>query len=288
MYNFNQREVNNMSGLNLNTTNKESRLFLFGSAFSKKILKMFKIYNGEKFEKKLIVINGLINNQDKFDSRFILPKELASIDGQPVGYVMDYIENKNLESLLKSKDVSNYQKLFLLKEVGEILEYCKKLRQTYPDLAQFYIGDLHEGNFIYNKKTGCLNIIDLDGCRFESTNPSIAKYLDTSVVIDSMRKKYPKTIEGTYMANENSDIYCYIMMILNLLYQGEVQKLSKEEYLNYLDYLSKTGIKNDLVDLFARVYEDEKNINPVYLLETINDFLMPYYSKDEYKRRVKR
>ena len=284
MIKFSQNEVNAMATLNLGlSTNKESRILLFGSLFSRKILKKFYIDNGPKFEDKIIVINNLIKNRDKFDSRFILPQELASVDGRTVGYVMDFVESKNLETLLNSNSVSNFQKILLLKEVGLLLETCKALRQKYKELSQFYIGDLHEGNFIYNKKTGCLNIVDLDGCRLQSSNPCIAKYLDTSKEIKNMERKYPRTNDSVYIPNENSDIYCYIMMILNFLYQGNVQELSKEEYLNYLDYINNLGIKQSLVDIFSKVYQEEDNENPCYLLETINEFIVPYVSKMEYE-----
>lgn len=284
MIKFSQNEVNAMATLNLGlSTNKESRILLFGSLFSRKILKKFYIDNGPKFEDKIIVINNLIKNRDKFDSRFILPQEFASVDGRTVGYVMDFVESKNLETLLNSNSVSNFQKILLLKEVGLLLETCKALRQKYKELSQFYIGDLHEGNFIYNKKTGCLNIVDLDGCRLQSSNPCIAKYLDTSKEIKNMERKYPRTNDSVYIPNENSDIYCYIMMILNFLYQGNVQELSKEEYLNYLDYINNLGIKQSLVDIFSKVYQEEDNENPCYLLETINEFIVPYVSKLEYE-----
>lgn len=285
MIKFSQSEVNAMATLNLGlSTNKESRILLFGSLFSRKILKKFYIDNGPKFEDKIIVINNLIKNRDKFDSRFILPQELAFVDGRTVGYVMDFVESKNLETLLNSNSVSNFQKILLLKEVGLLLEQCKKLRQKYKELSQFYIGDLHEGNFIYNKKTDRLNIVDLDGCRLQSSNPCIVKYLDTSKEIKELTKKYPRINDSVYIPNENSDIYCYIMMILNYLYQGNVQELSKSEYLNYLDYIYNLGIKQSLVDIFSKVYQEGNNENPFYLLETINDFIVPYLNKMEYNK----
>lgn len=283
MINFDQREVNEMPSLRFNISeNTEARILKYLRGGNYKLLKKFYHDSGDKFKNKIETIKNLIENSSKFDERFVLPLDLASVDYRVVGYVMNYIKNENLGNLLTSYNVSDYQKKELLKEVGTLLTYCKELRNKYIELSQFYIGDLQERNFIYNKETGKINIIDLDSCRIGYNEPFESKYLVTSKGIKGMLK-YPVNSQGINIPNENSDLYCYSIMILNYIYGGMTQLMNKEEFLEYLNYLNSIGFDKELLSVFARLYSNDDNINPQDFIDTIDENLLPRANRIAYQ-----
>lgn len=286
MINFDQRQVNGMSSLRFNMgENTEARLLKYSSDGKYKLIKRFYHDSGDIFQNKIQTINELIDNSQRFDERFILPLDFATVDYRVVGYVMNYVQNENLGNLLTSYNVSDYQKKELLKEVGYILSYCKNLRNKYEELSQFYIGDLQERNFIYSKETGRITAIDLDSCRIGYNEPFESKYLVTSKGIKGMLK-YPVNGEGVNIPNENSDLYCYSIMILNYIYGGMTQLMSKEEFFEYLNYLNSIGFDKELLSMFSKLYSNDDNVNPQPFIDTINEILLPSANKAVYRKKI--
>ena len=117
-----------------------------------KVLKVFFNNQDDIFSNKLFTINSLIANKDKINiSELVLPEKLASINDKITGYTMPYIENTNFEILLSNFNISNKEKLTYFKQIGSILEKMKTIRNN-TSIKDFYLNDLHEGNFILNKK----------------------------------------------------------------------------------------------------------------------------------------
>ncbi len=250
--------------IRFNFTNIEGYIIPIIVNGKKMILKKFPD-NSSYLDNKLYTIKYLDKMRDLFDDRFVLPSMLAYKDSV-VGYTMDYIDNINLENLLKSYNVSLKQKINYLKEIGYILEYCKKIRESIP----FFIGDLHVNNFIFNKKTGKLNICDLDSSKIGNNKPFCSRYLTCSKGIKDLDNKYLKE-DNIYVPNENSDLFCYIMLIMDFLYDGLVEFMTKEEFYDYINYLDRINLfDKELLDSFSCIYSSEDNINPYMLLDSIS------------------
>lgn len=268
------KEIESLRALNLgpDIVNCESSLFLIQIDNKTQLLKKFNInilYS--ELDNKLLTIGSLMDTASAFDERFILPQKIATIDDDVIGYLMNYIDNYNLGDLLKDPSIATSRKKGWLKEVGNILQFTEKLRNKYPELSKFYIGDLHVNNFMYNKKTKCLNVGDLDSCRIGKNIPSASLYMSTNSKVFFASDKYPINRFGINIPNRNSDIYCYIIMILNFLYGGHVQKMNLKEYYDYLQYMKENGMSNELLDIFAKIYQPGDNINPVELIDNIPD-----------------
>lgn len=239
-------------------------------------LKIFKkfIYE-DNIDNKVYTLNYLNKNSKYFDERFIMPEYIAYYNDKVVGYIMDYVDGINFGTYLDDVGIPHQDKMKHLYEIGVLLEDLKDIRKNL-NLSKFYIGDLQERNFILNKKTGKLNICDLDSCSIGNNKPSYSKFLCCSYGIDSNRSKYP-FINGMYVPNLNSDIYCYTIMILNYLYYGYVEDMNVSEYnefLNRLDSLKSFGKRlytHEFIDVISKIYSNDDNINPYLLLDSISE-----------------
>ncbi len=80
----------------------------------------------------------------------ILPEKLAVVDGDVIGHTLPYIEGINFSLLLEDFSITNKEKLEMFRQIGDILEQMKLIREKTP-LNDFFLNDLHEGNFILNK-----------------------------------------------------------------------------------------------------------------------------------------
>ena len=80
------------------------------------------------------------------------------------------------------------------------------------------------------------------------------------------------------MADENSDLYCYTMMVLNYLYSSNVTKLSLEEYYDYLEYLRTLGYSEKFIAALQTIVIPQKN-------ENISQFLDELSSEQVYRAR---
>ena len=256
-----------------NIINIESQLFRINIVNEIKVLKRFLVCD---LDSKIFTINTLIKNKDCFDERFIIPERVAYLDDFMVGYIMRYVDNYNLSYILNSNEYSISFKKDLLRQIGNILLYADKIRNQNKELSNFYIGDLHVNNFMYDKESKILTVCDLDSCKIspEFNFPSL--YLLTSPSLSFM-SKYPLDINGDNVINSNTDIFCYIILILNFLYGGNVQKMGLTDYYNYLEHLINNGLSSELVNLFARIYSEDDNINPVGLIDAIPDDISKFH-----------
>lgn len=113
-----------------------------------------------------------------------------------------------------------------------------KIRKN-TDLKVLFLNDLHESNFIVNEKNHELYVIDLDSCRIIYTQPTLSKYLTSKSLINTIQGKYlfadpDCPTYGYVIADENSDLLCYVMMFLNFIYGENVVNFSLDEYYDYL------------------------------------------------------
>jgi len=287
---YTEREFKKLKKMELHPSISHSECELFiieDKEYWKKhhtLVKHFKQNNGEYFSNKLYTIHALVDNIDKLGiDELVLPSSLFAIDGEIQGYTMPYIEkNLNLGVLLNSQTVRLSKKIKALKEIGYLLEKTMKLEGLE---GSFYLGDIHEGNFIYDIDKGIYRAVDLDCCKIGNNNPSSSQYLSLNRKLEDFPNKYPvfnmDQFISFYINNENTTVLSYIYMILNTISKVKVHDLSLEEYYSYLQYLKDNGVSSELIDMFALVYTQSKNKIDIEALDGIpvkNDKILTYAS----------
>lgn len=243
------------------------------------LLKRLYVTNGDYFSNKLYTINSLLDNEEAIDiEELIMPEQLAIVNNSVVGFIMPLVESENLKTVLKSVEYTTKQKIQYLKQAGEIIEKVKKVRtyksQEYPSLSDFYLNDIHENNFILNSKTGKVNAVDVDSCKINNNKTFPSKYLRRRPEFENLPKyqKIENSLGAQIEANENTEIYCYIIMILNFLFGGAITRLEIEEFYDYLEYLHHLGMPFDIVEIFSNIYTNHENVNPIDALDELESF----------------
>lgn len=249
---------------------------------SPKIFKKLHYQNGPVFGNKLFTIEMLDSNRDFLPPSFCIPDSIVTVGGVVQGITLPKIKGKNLADILSDSSVPVEDQIFYLQEVGQILEQLKRIRQN-TDLKDIFINDLHESNFIVNEKNHEVYVIDLDSCRIKNSQPTPSKYLTPKTLIDSVQGKYQFAEEncptyGYVVADENSDLYCYTMMVLNYLYGSNITKLSLEEYYEYLEYLRTLGYGEKFIFALQTIVIPQKNVN-------ISQYLDELSSEQVYRAR---
>ena len=246
-----------------------------------KMLKTLFCTEGANFSNKLFTINELIDNRSVINiDELVLPEKLLIVDGQVNGFIMPYIENTNFEEILNDINISNLQKIEYFKQISHILHKMDNLRNN-SDITDFYLNDLHAS---INKKTGKINVVDLDSCKINGNKPFAAKYLTPFSPISSMKAKYRVNKEinflGYIIPDKNTDLYCYIMTLMNFLFKGRISSLGRDNYYLYLEYLRSINYPYELLDKLSKIYEyvDNEEIGDELDLLT-NDMIVMAQSK---------
>ena len=247
-----------------------------------KLLKRLYITSGPVFGNKLQTINSLIDYRGIIDiPEIVFPEKLAVVESTIVGYVMELVDSVNLQTALNSFQVTSEQKIKYLRQIGELLEKMKNVRNYTPidiytnsSVKDFYLNDMHENNFIIDKQTDSIRVVDLDSCKINGNYTFGSKYLTESSIISSVNKYKTETnpvCGGYFEPSEDTEIYCYIMVILNSLYGGDVHKLSIPEFYKYLEYLYTIGVDIKLLSQFENILSKHPNENPYHNLESLQN-----------------
>ena len=215
-------------------------------------------------------------NQEYLPENFYIPDSLVTVADTIEGFTVPYIDGINPAIILKSK-MNCKEQIYYLKKVGEILEQMHNIR-TYTPLTDFYINDLHEGNFIVNPKKREINVVDLDSSKIGDNMVFASHYLIPSSLLNNVNNKYQIISEeknnyhtGYVFPDENTDLYCYAMMILNYLYGSNVNNFKLEEYYEYLNYLESINVNHELISVFEKLLVNTNNENPVDYLNSLNE-----------------
>lgn len=132
---------------------------------------------------------------------------------------------------------------------------------------------MHESNFIANSKNKAIRVVDLDGCKIGGNLALTSRYLSPLALLNEVRGKYQLNTNpdspGYIVADENSDLYCYNMMILNYLYGSNVNNMDIADFYDYLTYLSEIGMEPDLINSFRMLLHSCNNRNPAPELDSI-------------------
>ncbi len=281
--------------------NTEARMFRYTTPRrEEKVVKSLYNTEGETFGGKLYTLEMLNKNAEYLPENFVIPDSLLSVRDNIVGFTIPYIEGINLSTIINDPKLSVKEQLYYLKKVGELLQQLKSIRE-YTPLTNIYLNDLHESNFIVNPKKRSIYAIDLDSCKIGNNICFTSRFLTPFSLAATVPQKYHENLEekgpGVIIPDENTDLLCYNLMVLNYLrginvdslpnslimnHQSNISSLSiKEaeeisyeerlslEFYEYLNYLEAIGISKELLECFSKILGNCPNENPVNYLDTI-------------------
>lgn len=254
--------------------NTEAVMFDMEYRNQRKVLKNLYNLNGAAFANKLYTLEMLDSNKGYLPGNFVVPDCLCSVNGEIVGFTVPYVEGTNLASILQNPKIDYKEQLYFLKRVGVTLEQLKSIR-TYTPLKNIFINDLHASNFIVNPNSYDLFVIDLDSCKIGENKAFPARFLTPASLTQHVPTKYQVNMEeealGYIIPNEDSDLYCYNIMILNYLFGANVGSLDLEEFYEYLFYLEGLGVNKELTNTFLKVVTNCQNENPIELIDSLTN-----------------
>lgn len=274
--NISKRKFNSLNPLQQpdGVFSTESDIFEFNYRNQQKILKTLFFKDGEIFANKLYTIEMLNSYKECLPDNLCIPDNFTAINKEIMGFTVPKVEGVNLSNLLQVKALSSKKQLLCLKKVGEILEKLKQMREN-TSLKQFYLNDLHDSNFIVTPDME-LKVVDLDSCKIGNNCAFVARFLTPFSLLKEVDGKYQINQDetkgpGYVIADENSDLYCYIIVILNYLTDNLFNFFSKENFYNYLTLLNELGFNQELLHIIEKILTSSPNENPCELLETISD-----------------
>lgn len=264
-------DINSLKVLPLNFFNTRGNLLLYEYNKVLRLLKSIDDENEKKFNEHLDVVKLLNESSESMPYGFVLPEFLVSVDDRLKYFGINYVCGNNLSVILKDESISNYDKVGYLKKIGIILKQMEEIRKK-TNLKDFFLGDLHEDNFMVDEN-GILRTIDLDGAKFNKDSNPVAKYLsDFSLINESDNFKYHYIANPyitSYEIDRNTDIYCYVIVILNYLYNGKINNVGTYEFYRFMSYLNDIGVDKELINCFERILTNSDNINPCDYLDTL-------------------
>ena len=255
------------SNITLDSYNTSGYLKIVNYFNRKMVIKKIDPIRCDEVISKVLFLNRYKN---LMPSNFVIPEFLVLLDNKDLYMAIDYINGNNLGDVLKDKNINIRDKKIYLSYIGNTLEEMRHMREN-PLLSDFCLGDLHEDNFIVSNKK--LYTIDLDDIKIDSISPivsylqvgSLFSYLHTDkYIIEDYNPYFVK-----YKVDYNTDMYCYIMVILNFLYGDNVNNMNINDFYCYLEYLYKIGIDSSLLECFNSISSSDDNINPMNYIDSL-------------------
>ena len=241
----------------------------------------------EIMDRKTRVLSYLMHSPYQELEELVIPDHKVLVDSKLAGFAMPLISRHvNLGKLINDPKVSFEIKKKYLIELGNLIDRVRRVEAKH----KMFFADLNEFNFIIDADKR-LKAIDLDSSYVEGIDmnpPDMAYYLLKNNYLSSLPKKYPTTKEGVIISNENSDLYCYNMIILNAISGERMFKIDIEIYYQYLLYLEQIGVSAELIDVFRAIYEPRNNSNPRLLLEELPKELAEKASNKVFQKEWKR
>lgn len=243
----------------------ESEIYIYPND-SNKILKIYKRKDKPYLDKKYRIINNLFSfiAEEKI-KELVIPCGIVKINDIFRGEILNKVDGINSSYYLNNKNVDINKKIDILKQIGNIL---KKIRNSNPKYNVAF-SDVHSDNFmvsndkVYGIDTTGMKICDIKGVVnnyiFQLSDYNISKYeLDDFDIIKP---------------SVETDIYCYIMMILKSISGlNDIYLYSVDRYRKYLDELENIGFDINLLNSFNSIYDDyTNNIDPLPYLDTLYD-----------------
>jgi len=254
--------------------NTEGNIYEFYYNGKKKVVKEFSKINTKLYTNQLYTISALDFYKEYLPTNFCIPNCILSVNNNYEAFGTSFVEGNNLSTILNNRNINTKEHLLYLKKIGEILQQLKNIRDN-TSLKDIFLNDLHESNFIVNKHNGELTVIDLDSCKIENNDIFPARRLTPFSLLNNVEGKYNINISdnslGYVEPDENTDIYCYIITILNYLYGKNVNNMTKQEFYEYLNYLEHIKLDKNLITMFYKILTNEQNENPLNYLDSIKE-----------------
>ena len=259
--------------LSRHVINTESCILKFTDKGKPKVIKKLFNQDGPMFGNKLYTLEMLSTYSKNLPKSFIIPESLICVSGTIRGFSLPYMDGENLNTILKDDKVPLEKKKYYLSKIGEILGQMDAIRK-HTDLQDLFLCDLHSSNFIVDEDNQELGVVDLDSCKIANNKPSVSFYLNDWALLNSVHGKYKVNKEqdgsGYIIADKNSDLYCYAMILLTFLYgEYNINILKVEDFYDYLNYLDYIGVNGNLLECFMNLVSNKDNSNPGQFIETI-------------------
>jgi len=269
--NITLKEYHNLQPFNIEKSNSniEGNFFLYKNELLKSFISS-KILRDSFTQDKYINLLTIKKYENilKRMEELLLPSSLITIENNFIGYTMPLLTNsKSLKTILQDPNVDFKIKIELLTKIGKLLE---KLEQT--SKGKFHIGDLHEDNILLTKDHQ-IKIIDIDSMSLNNGIYFPSKYIVESLVLEDFPNKYKIIKQKHHITkvhyDKNTDLYCYIIIILNTLANFKMHRLLESEFFDYIDYLETINLPYEFLDCISKIYSTSENTNPYSLLETL-------------------
>ncbi len=256
------------------TWHQEATLYS-NPANEEELLKIYNLsYSHKYINKKIQSINNLMHFKRETDiQNLLIPTAAVYVENQFRGIAIPKIHGSNASVYLTSKDIPLSLKIEILKQIGTILKDVRTL-----GLKTNAYADVHGDNFMVEG----INLV----------NPELSNPRTIGIDTDSMKlydspgitnfylynngniydiKKYESNDFGMIKPDPNTDIFCFIMMILELISNEEFfYTIDINEFNYYLDYLDKLGLNSKLLESFASIYQNTTpNLDPLPYLDSI-------------------
>ncbi len=270
-----KKDFNNLKPLKLTkgTIHSEGDLYILMHQGKQKVVKTIFTLDKTYYYGKIKTLELLDSNACYLPDFLVIPDLLIKINSRVSSFTIPYIPGDNLSVFLKDKTNTFSEHIYYLKQIGEYLEQLRLLRASTP-VKDFYLNDLQPSNFIVNPYTKRLSIIDLDSSKIGDNIAFSARYL-TPFSLLSKVSKYQRNLKpnqpGYIIANEQSDIYCYIMSIIYYLTEDIASTFTIEEFNEYLNILNDSRIDKELISIIERIIKEDINLNPFMYLDTLTE-----------------
>lgn len=279
---FNSEQLDKFSLMSVSGFNNEARIYRYEDY----VLKYFNI-EIDRYNKEMLLLEFDKNRQDIVLNlpEIVMPEFLFYFKNIFRGYLMQFIEGRTLKSVLRDDSVSFDKKRECLVKLGEFLEKLDNVRKNNSKLSTLYLNDLHANNVMVTPEGG-IRILETDSMRFNNVGNFSAYYLEVpygSELLD-LKNKYDihydsfllsEGIEYEEMrANRESDMYCYIMMILEFICGEDIHEKSYVNYKNNINSLLKKGLPVELFEIFMNIYSEQENVNPYKLLYKLENRIL--------------
>ena len=317
--NISKRKFDGLKKLELpkEVMSTEANFYKFNYLGKVKVFKSLHKTKGPIFANKLFTLEMLNEYREILPNSFVIPESLVSVEKEVRGFALPLIKGITLESYLADKNFKTRDKLDYIKQIGQLLDGLSSLRKD-SGLDCIYLNDLHASNFMVDPKSKEIKVVDLDSCRICDSKPFPARYLtplsllnkapgnnkyeiyqkdsiadDGTPILQMMsyeeyesyycRYSNYRNQLGYVNSNEESDLYCYIILFLNYLYGSNVGSFTLEEFYEYVYYLEKIGFDQELMDAIIKIVTGAPNENIEPYLDTVTDEQVARANKKVYK-----
>jgi hypothetical protein len=250
---------------------------------------LFKYLDMQEFDsvmdRKEYILSYLNSSPYKDLEGLVIPDSEIFVDGDLAGFAMPLIEHhKNVGHLLHSHHVPFHEKKKLLKELGALIDSVNRIDAEH----ELFFGDLNEYNFILDEEEK-MKAIDLDSCHVSNLDgvepPDMAYYLLKNPNLWTLPNKYKKNFIGILIPNKDSDLYSYLMVVLDTIANHNMFKEDMDTYFAYLEYLHGLGVPSELIDMFWNIYTPKTNENPRLMIDTLDDHLVYHSSFNHFQKK---